>query len=62
MKDVLKQHMPGVLIAICALFFMWGIGWLILTGVEVDAAYRKECLAAGKMVVSGNCLPSYGEE
>jgi hypothetical protein len=54
--DNLIDQLPIILLAAVSVFFMWGIGYLILADMKDSAVFKEQCVAAGNQYVKGNCV------
>ena len=54
--DNLIDQLPIILLAAVSVFFMWGLGYLILADMEDNRVLKEQCVAAGNQYVSGSCL------
>ncbi len=54
--DNLIDQLPVILLAAVSVFFMWGLGYLILADMEDNKVFKEHCVAAGNQYVSGSCL------
>lgn len=54
--DNLIDQLPWILLTIAALFFMWGLGYLVVNDMATDKEYKQQCIAAGMQYVSGSCV------
>lgn len=54
--DNLIDQLPAILLAAVSVFFMWGLGYLILADMEDRKVFKEHCVAAGNQYVSGSCL------
>lgn len=54
--DNIIDQLPWILLAAVSVFFMWGLGYLILADSEDNRLFREQCVAAGNQYVSGNCV------
>jgi len=55
MNNITREIVPLSFIALCA-FFMWGMGYLMISDIEHASALKSECIAAGKQIIEGNCV------
>lgn len=54
--DNLIDQLPAILLAIVTLFFLWGLGYLILADMEDSAVFKEQCVSAGNQYVKGSCV------
>jgi hypothetical protein len=54
--DNLIDQLPIILLAAVSVFFMWGLGYLILADMKDSAVFKEQCVAAGNQYVKGNCV------
>ena len=54
--DNLVDQLPSILLAIVALFFLWGFGYLLTIEQENSSKLKLQCIEAGMQYVSGDCL------
>jgi len=54
--DNLIDQLPIILLAAVSVFFMWGLGYLILADMEDKRIFKEQCVAAGTQYVNGNCV------
>ena len=54
--DNIIDQLPAILLAIVTLFFLWGLGYLILADMEDKKVFREQCVAAGNQYVKGSCV------
>lgn len=54
--DNLIDQLPWILLTIGALFFMWGLGYLILSDMATIKDFKQQCVAAGMQYISGSCV------
>lgn len=55
MSDFWDNFVP-LLLAICSVFFLYGLGHLMLVGEEARQARYEQCIAASMQWVEGNCV------
>ena len=54
--DNLIDQLPVILLAAVSVFFMWGLGYLILADMEDNGVFKEQCVAAGNQYVKGSCV------
>ncbi len=54
--DNLIDQIPVILLAAVSVFFMLGLGYLILADMEDDRVFKEQCVAAGNQYVKGSCV------
>jgi hypothetical protein len=54
--DNLIDQLPIILLAAVSVFFLWGIGYLILADMEYSRVFKEQCVAAGNQYVNGDCM------
>lgn len=54
--DNFIDQLPIILLAAVSVFFLWGIGYLILADMEDKKVFREQCIAAGNQYVNGSCV------
>lgn len=54
--DNLIDQLPWILLTIAALFFMWGLGYLVVNDMATSKEYKQQCIEAGMQYVSGSCV------
>jgi hypothetical protein len=52
----LVDYTTEILVAIVAIFFLWGIGHMIQIDQTRQFEFKQQCIAAGMVYVGGNCL------
>jgi hypothetical protein len=52
----LLDYTVEILVAIVAIFFLWGIGYMILTTDEQTREFKKQCIESGMQYISGSCV------
>ncbi len=52
----LLDYTTEILVATVAIFFLWGIGYMILTDLARSDEFKKQCIESGMEYVSGSCL------
>lgn len=55
MSDLWDNFVP-LLLAICLMFFLYGLGQVIFTDMEKNQARFEQCIAADKQWVNGACV------
>ena len=54
--DNLIDQLPVILLAAVSVFFIWGLGYLILADMEDNRVFKEQCVATGNQYVSGSCV------
>ena len=54
--DNLIDQLPWILLTVAAIFFMWGLGYLVVKDMATSKEYKQQCIAAGMQYVSGSCV------
>lgn len=54
--DNLVDQLPAILLAIVAVFFLWGLGYLIVSDMATSRELKQQCIAAGMQYISGSCV------
>lgn len=54
--DNIIDQLPWILLAAVSVFFMWGLGYLILADSEDNRLFREQCVSAGMQYVKGSCV------
>ena len=54
--DNLIDQLPVILLAAVSVFFMWGLGYLILADMEDNRVFKEQCVATGNQYVKGSCV------
>jgi Co/Zn/Cd efflux system component len=52
----LVDYTAEILVATVAIFFLWGIGYIIQIDQTRQFEFKQQCIAAGMVYVGGNCL------
>ena len=52
----LLDYTVEILVATVAIFFLWGIGYMIQIDQTRQFEFKQQCIAAGMVYVGGNCL------
>ena len=55
MKDLIDQ-IPVILLAVCAIVFMAGLGYLITNDTAEVREFKQQCIESGMQYISGNCV------
>ena len=55
MRDLI-DHIPVILIATVAIFFIWGLGYLIINDMAQSREFKQQCIESGMQYVSGSCV------
>ncbi len=55
MRDLIDQ-MPVILLAVVAIFFMWGLGYIIINDTAESREFKQQCIESGMQYVEGSCL------
>lgn len=54
--DNLIDQLPVILLAAVSVFFIWGLGYLILADMEDNRVFKEQCVATGNQYVKGSCV------
>ena len=54
--DNLIDQLPVILLAAVSVFFLWGLGYLILADMEDNRMFKEQCVATGNQYVKGSCV------
>lgn len=54
--DNLVDQLPWILLTIAAMFFLWGLGYLITLDTQQSVEYKQQCIEAGMQYISGSCV------
>lgn len=54
--DNLIDQLPWILLTIAAMFFLWGLGYLITLDTRQSVEYKQQCIEAGMQYISGSCV------
>ncbi len=55
MRDLIDQ-IPAILLAACAIFFMWGLGYIVINDMAESREFKQQCIESGMQYVSGSCV------
>ena len=55
MRDLIDQ-IPVILLAVCAIFFMAGLGYIITSDMDRSREFKQQCIESGMQYVSGSCV------
>lgn len=55
MKELIK-YTTEILITLCVILFLWGVGYLITCDMQRELDFGTKCLAAGMQYVHGACV------
>jgi len=55
MRDLI-YHIPVILIAAVTIFFMWGLGYLIVHDMAQSREFKQQCIESGMQYVEGSCV------
>jgi hypothetical protein len=56
MMNKLVDYTTEILVATVAIFFLWGIGYMIQIDQTRQFEFKQQCIAAGMAYVGGDCL------
>jgi hypothetical protein len=55
MRDLIDQ-IPVILLAVCAIFFMAGLGYIITNDMAQSREFKLHCIESGMQYISGSCV------
>jgi len=55
MKELIS-YTTEILIALCAIFFLWGVGYLITSDTQRQLDFATKCLESGSSYIKGTCI------
>lgn len=55
MRDII-DHTPVILIAVVAIFLMWGLGYLIVHDMAHSLEFKQQCIESGMQYIEGSCV------
>jgi hypothetical protein len=55
MRDLIDQ-IPVILLAVVAIFFMAGLGYIITNDTAQSREFKQQCIESGMQYISGSCV------
>jgi hypothetical protein len=52
----MTEHIPAFIVATLVLFFMAGVGYLIVLDTRYAVQFRQQCIESGMQYVNGSCI------
>jgi hypothetical protein len=55
MKDLI-DYTPHTLLAVCAIFLTWGMGYLIISDMDKSLEFKQQCIESGMQYINESCV------
>jgi len=52
----LVDYTTEILVATVAIFFMWGLGYIVINDMAESREFKQQCIESGMQYISGSCV------